>query len=134
MSSTKAAQAWMLAHQLGRRNLTPEPVSYLRGKQYQAQQQTVSHASGKHQPSEVQPQSGAQPEKTSSILAAHHKVSRQTLERAAAVAAAVDTASATVLEARHAIVARDTSGQGAPCGPSGKRATGYNRSVDVCPL
>jgi len=114
MSSTKAAQAWMLAHQLGRRNLTPEPVSYLRGKQYQAQQQTVSHASGKHQPSEVQPQSGAQPEKTSSILAAHHKVSRQTLERAAAV----DTASAAVPEARHAIVARDTSGQGAPCWPS----------------
>src|SRR5215471_17401159 len=108
MSSTKAAQAWMLAHQLGRRNLTPEPVSYLRGKQYQAQQQTVSHASGKHQPSEVQP------EKTSAILAAHRKVARQTLERAAAV----DTASAAVPEARHAIVARDTRGQGAPCWPS----------------
>ena len=30
----------MLAHQLGRRNLTPKQVSYLRGKEYQTKKQT----------------------------------------------------------------------------------------------
>ena len=29
-----AAKAWMVRYQLGRRNLTPEQLSYLRGKQY----------------------------------------------------------------------------------------------------
>ena len=34
-----AAKAWMLKHQLGRRNLTPEQISYLRGEEYGLQKQ-----------------------------------------------------------------------------------------------
>ena len=32
-----AAKGWMIANQLGRRNLTPEQMSYYRGKQYAMQ-------------------------------------------------------------------------------------------------
>jgi hypothetical protein len=31
------AKAWIIANQLGRRNLTPEQISYFRGKQYEMQ-------------------------------------------------------------------------------------------------
>jgi len=33
------AKAWIIANQLGRRNLTPEQISYFRGKQYEMQKQ-----------------------------------------------------------------------------------------------
>jgi hypothetical protein len=33
LADLTAAKAWILAHQLGRRNLTPEQTAYLRGKQ-----------------------------------------------------------------------------------------------------
>src|SRR5262245_45035269 len=32
-----AAKAWMIANQLGRRNLSPHNIHYLRGKQYELQ-------------------------------------------------------------------------------------------------
>ena len=34
-----AAKAWMIANQLGRRNLTPEQMSYYRGEQYNLEKQ-----------------------------------------------------------------------------------------------
>jgi hypothetical protein len=41
-----AAIDWMIANQLGRRNLSAEQVSYLRGKQYQQERQVVTNPDG----------------------------------------------------------------------------------------
>jgi hypothetical protein len=109
-----AAQAWMLAHQIGRRNLTPEQVSYLRGKQYRAQKQTVGRLESKLSKTEtITP--------TSDKLALEHKVSRETIKRDSAFASAVDTVSAAVPDARQAILSRDTKvgKQEVRSGPSG---------------
>jgi hypothetical protein len=37
LPSLDAAKAWMIANQLGRRNLSPEQMSYYRGEQYNLQ-------------------------------------------------------------------------------------------------
>src|SRR4030095_15822199 len=37
LADLDAAKAWMIANQLGRRNLTPAQMSYFRGKQYEMQ-------------------------------------------------------------------------------------------------
>jgi hypothetical protein len=95
-----AAKAWMITNQLGRRNLTPEQMSYLRGKQYQGQKQEA------HRPEN----NGTKvvPLRTDEKLAAEHHVSRQTIRNDTAYAAAVDTVAAAVPAARQAILARDT--------------------------
>ena len=74
----------MIRHQLGRRNLTPDQQSYLRGKQYELRKQqgkrtglTSPHCEEKLT--------------TAEKLAEHHKVSRATIERDAAYAASIDT-------------------------------------------
>ena len=66
LPSLEAAKAWMIAHQLGRRNLTPEQMSYFRGEQYNLQKQqgkrtglTSHHGDGRSQ-------------KTAQVLAAQH--------------------------------------------------------------
>ena len=38
-----AAVNWVIANQLGRRNLIPEDVAYLRGKRYQAEKKPIGH-------------------------------------------------------------------------------------------
>jgi hypothetical protein len=95
-----AAKAWMITNQLGRRNLTPEQQSYLRGKQYEAQKQEA------HRPEN----NGTKvvPLRTDEKLAAEHHVSRQTIRRDAAFATAVDTVAAVAPDARQALLARDT--------------------------
>lgn len=72
---------WIIANQLGRRNLTDEQKSFLRGKQYQAEK-TAGHGA----------KSGDQndPQKTADRLAASHGVSAPTIKRDAAFADAVD--------------------------------------------
>jgi hypothetical protein len=98
-----AAKAWMIAHQLGRRNLTPDQMSYYRGKQYEMQKRqgkrtdlTSHHSDGKSQD-------------TAQVLADQHKVGKATIERDGAYARAVDTIAAAVgPEARQAILARQT--------------------------
>lgn len=96
-----AAQAWMIRHQLGRRNPTPEQMAYYRGKQYQLEKQAhggqVPGSSGKTYHS-----------KTEEKLAHEHEVSPKTIRNDATFAAAVDTVAAVVPEARQAILARDT--------------------------
>lgn len=57
-----AAIAWMCRNQLGRRNLTDEQKSYLRGKQYEAEKMSVPNETGLNQYSEVAGQNVRQPE------------------------------------------------------------------------
>jgi hypothetical protein len=85
------ARLWMIQNQLGRRNLTPNQMSYYRGEQYNLQK---GHHGGDRK-SEI---SSTQNEdlKTGDRLAREHGVSRATIERNGVYAEALDTI-ATVL-------------------------------------
>jgi len=98
-----AAKAWIIANQLGRRNLTPERMSYFRGEQYNLLKHqgkrtdlTSHHSDGKLS-------------NTVEVLAAHHKVGTATIERDGAYARAIDTIADVVgPEVRQTILARET--------------------------
>lgn len=81
---------WMINNQLGRRNLSKETQSYLRGLQYQREKKRVSNESGINQHSEVKAQNELQPT-TAEKLATQHNVSRETIKRDEQYAKAVDT-------------------------------------------
>ena len=83
--SREAAINWIINNQLGRRNLTPEAVSYLRGKRYQTEKQ----AHGGDRKSSGQ-NDHLISEKTAGQLAQELKVSEKTIRRDATFAAAVD--------------------------------------------
>ncbi len=84
-----AAHDWIISNQLGRRNLTPEAVSYLRGKRYKSLKASVTNPEGKNQ-YEVGGHFDHQP-KTEDRLAAEYKVGSRTIRRDAQYAKAVDT-------------------------------------------
>ena len=108
--SREEIRQWIIQNQLGRRNLTPEQISYYRGEQYQLRKIGLpnptginqhSEVSGQivHQPplppaislSEVSGQSVHQPQgKTAEQLASVHGVTERTIRRDAQYAEAVD--------------------------------------------
>jgi hypothetical protein len=51
-----AAIDWMIANQLGRRNLSAKQISYLRGRQQQQEKQRIANPDGNNQYIEVKPQ------------------------------------------------------------------------------
>ncbi len=79
-----AAHDWIISNQLGRRNLTPEAVSYLRGKRYNLQ---------KRQGKRNDLTSGQSDQKLESAarIAAEYKVGERTIRRDAQYSKAVDT-------------------------------------------
>ena len=98
-----AAKQWMIAHQLGRRNLTPDQMSYYRGKQYELQKQqgkrTDLTSGNSYQKSHT----------TAAQLARQHTVSEKTIRNDAAFTEAVDTVLAAVgPDARQVLLARET--------------------------
>jgi ParB-like chromosome segregation protein Spo0J len=99
-----AAKAWLISHQLGRRNLTPDQMAYYRGEQYNLQK----HRHGGNRKSDgSSTQNGNL--KTVDRLAAEHGVSKNTIARDAVYAKAIDTLAEVVgPEARHTLLARDT--------------------------
>lgn len=79
---------WMINNQLGRRNLTKETQSYLRGLQYKREKKKITNpygVKGKDEPQNDEHLS------TSQKLAEQHKVSKATIERDEKFAEAVDT-------------------------------------------
>jgi hypothetical protein len=104
-----AAKAWILRHQLGRRNLTPEQMSYLRGKQYEMEKK-ASRGGGDRKSEEAKNQKGQNAlfDSTASKLGNDHNVSPDTIKRDAAFAAAVDTIAEVAPEAKQAILSHDT--------------------------
>ena len=98
-----AAKVWIIRNQLGRRNLTPEQASYLRGLEYEATKQAA------HRP----PKKGGKSchLKTAEALARRHGVAPRTVRQDAAFARAVN-----LLEAGAApgIKMRVLSGDGPP--------------------
>jgi hypothetical protein len=86
-----AAIDWMIANQLGRRNLSAAQISYLRGRQQHQEKQMITNPDGNNQYIEVEPQNEAQPfKKTATKLAKQYGVSKATIERDAEYAKAVD--------------------------------------------
>ena len=103
------ALVYMLQVQLGRRNLTPQWISYYRGKQYELEKYEISNAMGRNQHSEVGGQNDPQPrEKTAVRLAKEHSVAPKTIKRDAKVATVIDRISEVSQEAKQKIL----SGQG----------------------
>ena len=90
----------MIANQLGRRNLTPDQMSYYRGEQYNLQKQ---HHCGDRKSEISSSQNGNL--KTVDRLAAEHGVSRATIARDGVYADAVERLAAVLgSEARQAIL------------------------------
>jgi hypothetical protein len=105
-----AAKAWMIANQLGRRNLTADQASHLRGQQYKLQKK-ISRGGGDHRsPDAIDQKVQSEPfDDTATRLAKEHKVSKSTIKRDAAYASAIDTlADALGPDVRQAILTRDT--------------------------
>jgi hypothetical protein len=80
--SREAVMNWIIDNQLGRRNMTPEAKSYLRGKRYQLEKKREGH------PSEELHQNDGE---TAQRLAQEYGVGQATIERDADFAEAVDT-------------------------------------------
>jgi hypothetical protein len=101
-----AAIDWMIANQLGRRNLSAEQVLYLRGMQYQQERQVVRNPGGTNQYQEVKDKVCPQPpEPTAARLAKHYGVSQGTIKNSAKYTQAVDAiASVTSPETRQQIL------------------------------
>jgi hypothetical protein len=105
-----AAKVWMMANQLGRRNLPPHQISYYRGEQYKYQKK-LRRGGGDHKSAEAKNQKPHSEvfENTAQRLALQHNVSKATIERDAAYAKAIDTIADTIgPEARQSLLARDT--------------------------
>jgi hypothetical protein len=101
-----AAINWMIANQLGRRNLSAVQVSYLRGKQQHQEKQIITNLHGNNQYKEVEGQNDTQPpESTAAKLAKEHGVSERTIKRDADYAKAVDAiVAATVPEVQQQLL------------------------------
>ena len=79
ITTREEAVNWVVAHQFGRRNLTPEQKSYLRGKRYTREKQRVRNPEGVNQYSAVDQQDDTQ--LTAERLGEEYGVSAMTIVR-----------------------------------------------------
>ncbi len=79
----------MINYQLGRRNISPEQQSYLRGVQYEREKSKVTNPIGKNQHKVVGDKNGHQP-KVAEKFAQQHKVGATTIRSDAKYARAVN--------------------------------------------
>lgn len=99
----ETAEAFIVKNQLGRRNLSPEAASYLRGKRYLAEKQARG---GDRSKAKATDQSDRM--ETAQRLAEEYKVGEATIRRDGKFAAAVDSIAENCGEkAKQAILARD---------------------------
>jgi hypothetical protein len=117
LPSFESAYSWIVSNQLGRRNLTPEAMSYLRGKLYNLEKQQgrrndlTSGQNGTKLGEEnlTSGQNGTKLE-TAERLANKYKVGTRTIKRDAKFALAVDNLANTVGEdVRQSILSRDAN-------------------------
>ncbi len=102
LTDREAAHNWIINNQLGRRNITSEQASYLRGKRYQSEKLSI----GRPGPKIAQ---NGPISSTAERLADEYKVSRNTIKRDAEFASAVDTIGSSVGDdARLEILSGDT--------------------------
>jgi len=98
-----AARRWIINNQFGRRNLSPDQLSYIRGKQYTNERQ--AHGTNRFTSKSAQNALS----KTANRLAVRHKVDPATIRRDAQYAKAVDTIAENCGDAaRDLILSHDT--------------------------
>ena len=90
MPDRDAAIDWIVKHQLSRRNLIPEQLSYYRGLQYEREKVKEKFKGNQHK-GESGGGKNYPHQKTASKLAAQHKVGEKTIKNDAQFARAVDT-------------------------------------------
>jgi len=94
---------WMINNQLGRRNLSKETQSYLRGLQYEREKKKVTDTLKQNKPFHQNEGTG----ETAYKLAEQHNVSKATIKRDAVYSKAVDTITQnTAPEIKHKILNR----------------------------
>jgi hypothetical protein len=105
-----AAIDWMIANQLGRRNLSAAQASYLRGRQQHQEKQIITNPHGSNQYNEVEGHFDPQPhESTAAKLAKEYGVSERTIKRDADYAKAVDAiVAATAPEVQQQLLSIDS--------------------------
>jgi hypothetical protein len=105
-----AAIDWMIANQLGRRNLSAAQASYLRGRQQHQEKKKATNPDGYNQHIEVESHFATQPLKnTAARLAKQHGVNRATIQRDANYAEAVDAiVAATAPEVQQQLLSIDS--------------------------
>ena len=84
---------WIISNQLGRRNLNPNQIAYLRGKRYETEKKIVSNISGANQHTKevgYQNDTQAKQPKTRDLLAKEYGVGEATIVRNARFAQVVD--------------------------------------------
>ena len=91
LPNRQSALDWIVSNQLARRNLTPEQISYLRGKQYNRSKQRGGNTSNR--------------QNVGLTLAEAHNVTPRTIERDAKFAEALDKVDA---ETRRQVLARES--------------------------
>ncbi|WP_109097888.1 hypothetical protein [Aquimarina sp. AU58] len=82
-SSIEEVKAWMINHQLGRRNLNPDQMSYYRGLKYLSVRKKKGGYANILSKGQIEPS-------TSKILAEQYKVSESTIKRDSRFAKAID--------------------------------------------
>lgn len=116
--SRESAYNWIIHNQLDRRNLSPEQISYLRGKRYQSEKKAHGAESGGRgnqytKANLVSHQNDDLPDpttKTAERIAKELKVGKATIERDAKFAEAVDEIEQQVgTEAKHQILSRSSN-------------------------
>ncbi|MDP8240841.1 MAG: hypothetical protein P9X24_17270, partial [Candidatus Hatepunaea meridiana] len=85
-----AVRRWIINNQFGRRNLSPDQLSYIRGKQYQNQKRNKLDNLVQNESIPLKGQNDPSVN-TAERLAHQHKVSPKTIKRDARYAKAVDT-------------------------------------------
>ena len=118
VQTREEAVTWIINHQLGRRNLTPDQASYLRGKRYNLEKhqgQRIDRTSGQNvqKLAATRHQEGENPADdrptTAKRLAAEYHVDEKTIRRDGQYTDAVDTIVDTLgPEVRQAVLAGDT--------------------------
>jgi len=108
----EAARMWILRHQSGRRNLTPEGLAYLRGKRFQVEKGRqggtgANQYSTREEVEEQRCQSDISAQQTSRRLAEEFKVSPRTIARDAKFTEAVDVLAEDAEEVKRLVLSRD---------------------------
>ena len=104
--SREDALIWIISTQVSRRNLTPIQLSHFRGVHYRADKKIIKNESGANQYKEVKSQNGTKPQNqsTATRLADQYNVSRNTINRDAKIAEAIDAIGESSPEAKRMIL------------------------------
>ena len=109
LESREDAIDWMINYQLGRRNITPEQQSYLRGVQYEREKKKERGGGERRSDTTKNQLHQSDGNETAERLATQHKVSKPTIERDARYARAVNAVDKAVGNgAKTALLSRDT--------------------------